>query len=296
MTDSQHLSSENHRRLRELIADHRLTAFEDVIVARAAECVSLLRGEAETYDRVGNSRFGGAPDLPSSIEWPRSENGFSAFLMQVNLAELPEVSCNPLPAAGMLYFFVEEDEACTEVVSQVLFYDGEASDLRRVEPPPLEQSALESYTDTKPHLILPRPGLSLSESDSIDQAAHSEAEQMDLIDRHWQLTRRALNISDDDALAGQILGSPYYPDGEMRENAHLIATGRRDKIYDYAYRREHADELRAGANEWRFLWRVQSDFTVRICIWDAGSFNLMIRSSDLKNRIFDHVYTEVETS
>ena len=58
---------------------------------------------------VGESKFGGKPDLPEGFVWPRREKGKPLlFLCQFNLAELaPYDRDGLLPGEGMLYFFYD---------------------------------------------------------------------------------------------------------------------------------------------------------------------------------------------
>lgn len=55
------------------------------------------------------SRFGGRPDLPAGMEWPRRNGAPMAFVAQVALDELPEGDPEffGLPPQGMLYFFYD---------------------------------------------------------------------------------------------------------------------------------------------------------------------------------------------
>lgn len=56
---------------------------------------------------LGDSKFGGKPDLPKNIEWPKSENEPMTFLAQLNLKQVSEFDIDKtLPNYGMLYFFI----------------------------------------------------------------------------------------------------------------------------------------------------------------------------------------------
>jgi len=74
--------------------------------------VPLLRGtiRIETTTTKGNelsqSKFGGFPDLPESVDWPHSFDDVPlSFFAQINLEEI-KIENNLLPNSGMLYFFV----------------------------------------------------------------------------------------------------------------------------------------------------------------------------------------------
>ena len=118
------LARENERLLRSLIAKHRLQQVENAIVEQATECALLIRGQREDYAVVGNSRYGGVPDLPASIPWPHLLDGYLNFLMQINLREIPSICGNTLPKSGMLYFFLASDDDASDVTAKVLFFGG----------------------------------------------------------------------------------------------------------------------------------------------------------------------------
>jgi hypothetical protein len=59
-----------------------------------------------------SSYFGGLPYLPDGADWPsrvdhRGEAGFLTFIGQIDLSDLPAIPGSPLPADGVLLFFVD---------------------------------------------------------------------------------------------------------------------------------------------------------------------------------------------
>lgn len=71
-----------------------------------------------------NSRLGGLPSLPASIDWPvTSEKTPLHFLAQIDCSELPALGI--LPESGMLYFFARIDE-------EMIWGDGAPQDDCRV--------------------------------------------------------------------------------------------------------------------------------------------------------------------
>lgn len=65
--------------------------------------------EIEDYAQLGNSRFGGSPDLPKEVEYPQNEEGDYDFLCQINFADFPD-RLEKLPTKGILYVFCKEDD------------------------------------------------------------------------------------------------------------------------------------------------------------------------------------------
>jgi hypothetical protein len=54
--------------------------------------------------KIGQSRFGGVPDLPPHTEWPTRDDRPLAFLAQINLTEIAAAA---LPGTGWLLFFYD---------------------------------------------------------------------------------------------------------------------------------------------------------------------------------------------
>ncbi len=88
----------------------------------------------DNYKEVGNTRFGGNPDLPKSIEYPRfgknwregKEDYVYEFLAQINCAEVNHLQ-DYLPRKGMLYFFLStiHDVYDESDAVKVIYYNGE---------------------------------------------------------------------------------------------------------------------------------------------------------------------------
>lgn len=98
---------------------------------------------------VGDTRFGGRPDLPDDIAWPYHEgknfkgevaNRPLTFFAQVDCADVAEYNVEGLmPDSGILYFFYELDtmewnpgDGMSKITyARVLYYSGSKSELRR---------------------------------------------------------------------------------------------------------------------------------------------------------------------
>lgn len=59
---------------------------------------------------VGSTKIGGHPDLPASTPWPIRRGKYFAFVAQLDLEAIAEaLAPGPLPARGLLTFFVADD-------------------------------------------------------------------------------------------------------------------------------------------------------------------------------------------
>jgi hypothetical protein len=73
----------------------------------ARPCIDLLtKPPAKAAEKLGTSRFGGAPDMPEGAAWPESSAGPMVFVAQLDCAALaPFDPRGLLPEAGLLSFF-----------------------------------------------------------------------------------------------------------------------------------------------------------------------------------------------
>lgn len=95
--------------LEDLVIKHGLEDYKEKLFSISKPQLLISRVEKDNYDQIGNTRFGGYPDLPKDIEYPKMINlhgneKYLDFLCQLNLKDFTEYDLN-LPKEGMLYFF-----------------------------------------------------------------------------------------------------------------------------------------------------------------------------------------------
>ncbi|GHU74863.1 hypothetical protein FACS1894188_04450 [Clostridia bacterium] len=107
----------------------------------------------EDYFRVGESKIGGFPHLPSEFSWPMYDGKPLAFIAQFNLADIaPFDKDSKLPHAGILYFFYEGGEKVWGFAPEdkggcrVIHYVGDLENLKITEPP----DGVSEYVDLSP--------------------------------------------------------------------------------------------------------------------------------------------------
>lgn len=101
---------------------------QDLLKTHARPGVCLYRDFPPVHPVTTMSKFGGWPNLPNEIEWPRGVDPYAKhfrgrsdrswhdapplhFLAQIDCSELPDAQ-TALPRHGMLYFFGRMDEEC----------------------------------------------------------------------------------------------------------------------------------------------------------------------------------------
>jgi Domain of unknown function (DUF1963) len=213
------ISSDEVRRLVALLARHRLQGAENLILAHARPCVTLVldriveRDERPTMDdlALGASRFGGPPDLPADVEWPCTPEEPMSFLMQLDLAALPAVPNNPLPARGMLWVFHGNNDSADDIQACVMWRDVTAADLRR-RPPKSENADGFFFREYEPLAIrsvlgADVPPVSQHDLDLLESIQSTVGDSDDLVERFFSFAQCARDPSFDERAAA---GYPYH--------------------------------------------------------------------------------------
>jgi uncharacterized protein YwqG len=244
---------------------HGFAAIGPVVVAHARTCVFAETRTPDRYHAVGNTRFGGVPDLPSRWKWPSSNGEYFAFLCQIRLADLDGLD-HALPRSGVLYVFLGDNGSAGNVELQVRHFDGDPASLHRVDLPedaPFRHDD-EDYREF-PHKARFRQGMSLPGGfrDEVVRTCgltDEEAERYDVMKQEWYRKN---------AEAHQLLGHPQF------------------SLYDP---RESAAAGPEGVGEWTSLFALGFDRKVKFCFWDAGTLHVLIRERDLARGRFTHVH------
>ncbi len=94
-----------------LIEENNLTDCKEMLMNQFRPAIDILpyRGEV----KLGQSHFGGAPDLPQGTAWPTYKGVPYIFVGQINFAELPHIDV--LPKVGLLSVFVTHFDYETRV-------------------------------------------------------------------------------------------------------------------------------------------------------------------------------------
>lgn len=130
------------QKIEQLLNEHDLSHNRSAIIANFKNSIKLTKIKIDENDiPLGSSKIGGSPDLPPGLEFPRYEDNYLTFILQVNLSEAkPYDKDDLLPESGMLYLFYEAleqpwgfdgDEGCF----MVLYYDGDLGGLERKKSP-----------------------------------------------------------------------------------------------------------------------------------------------------------------
>jgi uncharacterized protein YwqG len=245
---------------------------------------------------IGQSRFGGDPDLPNNFEWPEWHDRELSFLAQVNLADVTRYAPpDMLPSIGILGFFYD-------LVEQPWGYDPrQLGGFRVTYTPatmPLHRSAqLDGTESLRPCLMTFTPCLTLPHPgswgyDQLELQAHLSNEDTE---RYWDLLDRLPHLYShvEQPSQHQLLGHSANVQGDMQLEAQLVSHG----IYcgdPSGYQSPHALQLAAGAQEWKLLLQLDTDKQANVMWGDAGMLYFWIRQSDCQQYRFDRVWMTMQ--
>lgn len=282
--DSQLNSMMNHA-----IKNTVLESHHEEITQSAFKAVCINTTFADDYTGLGNTRFGGMPDLPVGHAYPFLTTEYATrpidhniFIAQINCEEVASYQ-DYLPRQGILYFFVEEADSYT---SSVLYHPNDKN---------LTSATKLSDMDFRSTYLL-------------EPYKPFKAEFSPMV-----------------ALPARVDGQSLYDHEELAEPhmtnifsetfcRNLGRTGLHNEKRDYFYTNlEHsindttpglgesppemaANEKKGKPEDWIILLRVRSDPKCNFMFYDAGDLYFLIHKSDLAKADFSNVFAFAESS
>jgi uncharacterized protein YwqG len=283
---SRDLAPASRDNLEYLIVKLGLSAFRPEILQSV--CNSIFVGASrEDLGKLGmgESRIGGAPDLPASMKWPEHNGKPLSFLAQIRLCDTaPHDRELLLPPSGYLYFFCNMEQSVWGFDPKdfgnwkVIFVNAETNLLRASAPASLPEPGTRGVCRLKffPRLSLPedppfvRPGVQ---------------------DPYCELRKEFVTS----APHHQLLGHPGDTRNEMAAQCQLVSHG----IYcadPIAYQTPAAAKLKKWAKDWRLLFQVDSEEESEMMWGDLVRRYFWIRAEDLHQRNFTRVWMIVQCS
>ncbi|WP_159067649.1 DUF1963 domain-containing protein [Paenibacillus ihuae] len=214
--------------------------------------------------KLGASKIGGHPDVPSTFQWPSWKTHPMSFVAQINLEEFPMNLVNPeYPATGILYFFYvydyevwyNDDYDSDMINNNVVYYVPETAELVRMKPP----ASLSEEQIFKSALLEKKLELTLPDSDYLE-ANHLMTNKADL-------NRYSLEFKPD-------FMNTYDRGIGFRFLGHMSAL---------QYGGHPSDEI--------LLFQADSNDEIGM-EWDlSGLLYFFIKDNDFKKLFFENVYT-----
>ncbi|MGE3174843.1 MAG: DUF1963 domain-containing protein [Planctomycetota bacterium] len=239
--------------------------------------------------RPGDSRLGGAPDLPADFAWPHADGRPMGFLLQLRCEDLTAHDIDlPLPAAGTLHVF-----AGLHIVTWAAAVRSTppGTTLRETPPPP----GLDIQRGF-PVEFVPIPSFPDPSSPEFDALALEESEEEQVVSNriHWE--RRHLGLSPGPeqgewGSAHQLGGTPNSVQGDVRIEFELSHRG-----LGVPWRKQPWLDAEPHAGRWRLLLELDADDDVGWSWGDAGRLYFGILEDDLRAGRLDRVVATMQCS
>lgn len=243
--------------------------------------VALETTETDDYNKKGNTRFGGLPDLPKGVEYPtfityhEDVLGYQ-FIAQLNCKELaPHQSY--LPREGILYFFITDQE---DFKAKVIYFKGDSALLQSAKNLEITDDFI--YDDHGifiPFRVKATKYASVPSFYSDDHLYHGDAANL-----------AELEDVDYDKVEG------------FRNNLLPSAVKAVHSVNSYVFKQhgspqiEAANRLKGKPEDYVVLLHVSSDNNTTFSFWDAGEIYFVIHKSDLAKGDFSNIFCGLESS
>jgi uncharacterized protein YwqG len=254
------------------ITEYQLEEYRTQIVDNALECFIAECTEPNNYSEIGNSRFGGLPDLPDDLAWPIFKDEHLIFQGQINLRDIQSIDAR-LPRKGIIYLFLGDNEQSYDVQTEILYCPDESKARKGKLPEdynPMyeDEDYFESPYRVKFTRQLSLPGYG---NDLLETMGLWDEDSDELIDQYLNMVNSLRNTDTD---SHQIFGHIHYLNEDPRK-----------------YASEKFDQT-----EWIFLLQLGWDKKVGFNFWDAGNLIFLIEKQSLLAGNFTSIFSCIETT
>jgi uncharacterized protein YwqG len=204
----------------------------------------------------------------------------------VNLAEVPEgAGRDSLPTGGILYFFYDSEQSTwgfdpKDKGSWAVLYAEDRSDVTSGITYPKDVPDYARYRSVP---VAPQAGASIPDPSRIlPDLSLADEQEYQVMDVYGQFSERH-------GPHHQLLGHPAPIQDDMDIECQLVSHG----VYCgdlTSWDDPRVKALESGASEWRLLFQVDSDESVRMMWGDCGRLYFWIRADDLRRRDFSGVW------
>lgn len=261
---------------------------------------STIRIETESAQeesfKLGESKIGGMPHLPTDFKWPLYGDVALGFIAQFNLVDIAPFDVeNKLPHEGILYFFYEGGEEVWGYDPKdkggfvVFHYKGDINKLKITEQPDsvyefavLSPCKLTFETTCAYPMgeVLDAVGLSEEVIKEFSTIKRSEMKQYDkIIDEY----------NDENYGGHQLLGYPTLVQGEIFRECQFVSNG----LYcgdESGYNDPRAKILEKNISDWTLLFQIDSDDNAEVMWGDCGMVYFAIKKDDLAAENFENIW------
>jgi uncharacterized protein YwqG len=242
---------------------------------------------------LGASKFGGDPDLPPNMEWPRAASGPLAFVLQIRLEDVaPLDTTGLLPKTGWLAFFYDMIDYPWGLDPadlggwRVMHFEGDPTSLVRTPRPRAGGEQEEEELEFVPATLKFSAEVTLPSEELIDFVAAGLEESAQ---------------EDYSEFLEEILPPEGEPHHHLLGHAQVIQHPSMALDCQFAshglyygdpsgYDEAEAKKLEPGASDWMLLLQLDTDDDLGFLWGDCGRLYFWIRHQDLDNRRFDKAW------
>jgi len=243
----------------------------------------------ESALRIGISKLGGVPDLPSGLAWPEWKGLPESFIAQIHLDDIRPYDTNGLlPQRGMLWFFYDAQQQTfgadpTDLGGWRVLFRNDPSGLQRVSTPAKLPASSQfqacSFSFASEITLAQQPQLEIANFDWTD------AEQK----AYETLLSTFPNPADHAAVHHRLLGNPDTIQDDMRLECQLASHGITD-MND-----PRVAGVSKGAMDWQLLLQIDSDEHAGMRWGNTGMLYYWIKSAELQTHRFDSTWLVLQS-
>jgi len=278
----------------ELIQSSGLLRIENDLKSLDKETVRLWTTvELEDNISICDSKLGGRPDLPKTLNWPVYEDRHLHFIAQLNLNHITAQGGSlELPEKGLISFFYDALEQpwgfdpMDRGRWKVLYFEDTQSFERKDEPEDIKE---EGSFSTAQMQFSSQTNLPSSESLYIDRLGLNNNEQ----ELYWALYDKVQEHNKSTGLTHKLLGHPDTIQGDMQLECQLVSNG----LFcgdSTGYDNPRRTELESTATSWKLLLQIDSEEEIGMMWGDVGRIYFWILEEDLKTLNFDNVWVVLQ--
>lgn len=274
------IDSAQEKWLLDALEKYELGRVADPLLAEARPQLVLQAGqvyEGEGPPPLGKSRLGGTPDLPPGTAWPELRGEPLIMTAQIRFDELSVPAEWPLPREGLLSLFMGDDEE-RFAVDHELIYTADPVSLERLPAPKMQEREHLRACPVEPAMTVTLPGYGEDAWTALEM-------EDDETDRYFSFQ---------ESMPGghaSLLGRDYDVDELPTERLAIDRLG--GPNYDYHWKKENIDRVRAEAHKWVPLFQMDSNHRIGLNMWDAYTFVVLIQWEDLLNKRFDRTRAQL---
>lgn len=289
----------NQESIIKLIKKCKLESIQNNLLKAARDCIIITTEKKDGYSNIGNSRFGGYPDLPENFDYPENiDDEKMTFIAQLNLQEICQLGINThLPNSGMLYFFLGNDhDGASDIDNYVIYCDVHQSKLNTLHPDEEDIFVLNEERDFTPYKLNLSSGIDFPgygsyefdhlglDKDNMDSYLDfyeklKKAEQQSKIHGYYEDVNGAVAIGT--AMAYYNLGWTSYINEQTQKLMKHLKTDEKG--------------VQKELEKFVLLLEVDSHMDVGFSWWDDGKLQFIIHKNDLAKKDFSKVYANIET-